>query len=349
MAASWWVVRTAGGQWKVISGGQSQPPGYPWVDGPYNSRALADTALQQDKAILGSTPPPTGGSSGSTGRPAAPVAGGCGPQAIYNALLSNGFSTAQAVGAMANAIAESTLNPEASVIDSNGARSNGLWQFNEASYPDSGKLITGNCANDIASQVAYLKTHVSGSALNGQTGAEVAGNFAANFERCQGCNQGSNAPNGWQTRVNNAAKVEGWISSGNWPTSSTGISGGSGGGGGAGGNIVLTSTIAPGTCVIPLNIPIAGQFCLLSKGQARGVVGVLLMIGGGLLLLPGLLVLAAAGLEKTGAGTQAAQAAAAVSPLRAIPRGARAGVRAGGERVIGRAERRQAAREEESA
>jgi hypothetical protein len=75
---------------------------------------------------------------------------------------------------------------------------------------------------------------------------------------------------------------------------------------------VLTSTITAGTCVIPLNIPVAGQFCLLSKSQARGVLGVLLMIAGGLLLLPGVLVLAAAGLERTGAGATAGKAASAV-------------------------------------
>lgn len=68
----------------------------------------------------------------------------CGPSGIFEALINAGFSEAQAVGVMANAIAESSLDPEASVIDSNGARSNGLFQFNEASYPDSGKLVTGN-------------------------------------------------------------------------------------------------------------------------------------------------------------------------------------------------------------
>lgn len=312
MAASWWVIRKPDGSFTVV-----QSPSPPITlgavaGGPFATKAQAQADLAGIAGSAPSAPPKQGGG-------AAPVAGGCGPQAIYNALLANGFSTAQAVGAMANAIAESTLNPEASVIDSNGARSNGLWQFNEATYPDSGKLITGNCANDIASQVAYLKTHVSGNALNGQTGAEVAGNFAANFERCKGCTAGdTSTPNGWGTRVNNAAKVQGWITSGNWPTASAGITGGSGGGGGGG--IVLTSTISPGTCVIPLNIPVAGQFCLLSKGQARGVLGVLLMIGGGLLLLPGLLVLAAAGLERTGAGAAAGKAASVV-PVGRVARG----------------------------
>jgi hypothetical protein len=131
------------------------------IAGPFASQAAA-------AAFAG------GGSSSAP--PATSGAGGCGAKAIYDALISAGFSTVQAVGAMANAIAESTLSPEASVIDSNGARSNGLWQFNEASYPDSGRLVTGNCAADIQQQVGYLKAHVSGAALNGSTGAEVASN-----------------------------------------------------------------------------------------------------------------------------------------------------------------------------
>jgi hypothetical protein len=222
------------------------------------------------------------------------------------------------------------------VIDSNGARSNGLWQFNEASYPDSGRLITGNCAADIQQQVGYLKAHVSGQALNGTTGAEVASNFAASFERCQGCQAGGSQN---AQRTANAATVQGWVASGSWPTSSAGITGSGGGGGGN----VLTSTIVSGTCVLPLNIPVAGQFCLLSKSQARGVLGVLLMIAGGVLLLPGVLVLAAAGLERTGAGAAAGQAAAAVTPVGRAAGVARSGYRSGADRVIGQQEKKQAA------
>lgn len=293
---AWWVA-TFGAQKDIYSAGsaitaQARHPTWT-LAGPFASQAAATSFAN-------------GGPAASTSAPAAPVtqAPGCGPQAIYTALLAAGFSTVQAVGAMANAINESALNPETPAGD--GGHSFGLWQFNDNSYPDA-PHPTGNCARDIQLAVGYLKTHVSGSALNGSTGAEVAGNFAAHFEKCQGCQPGQGQ---WTQRVANAATVQGWISSGKWPTAAGGISGGSGGGTSTGN--VLTSTISPGTCVIPLNIPIAGQFCLLSKGQARGVLGVLLMIGGGLLLLPGLLVLAAAGLEKTGAGAQAAKAAGTV-------------------------------------
>lgn len=296
---AWWVA-SKGATSRVVSAPSASAaiagnPGFT-VAGPFASQAAA-----------------TSFSHGGSPAPAASApAGGCGPQAIYQALLSAGFSTVQAVGVMANAIAESRLSPEASVIDSNGLRSNGLFQFNEGSYPDSGRLVTGNCAHDIVQQVGYLKAHVSGAALNGTTGAQVAANFAANFERCVGCQAGGSQNS---IRAANAATVQGWISSGSWPTSSAGITG-SGGGGGT--QATLTSTIVAGTCVIPLNIPIAGQFCLLSKGQARGVLGVLLMIGGGLLLLPGLLVLAAAGLERTGAGAVASKAASIVPAGRIV-------------------------------
>lgn len=316
MASPWWVIgKPSGSAWTgvrvvqapqgtsggVAAFGGTLPSGYQVIAGPFGSSAAAQAAA-----------PGAGGPS--TSAPAAPVtqAPGCGPQAIYTALLAAGFSTAQAVGAMANAMNESRLNPETPAGD--GGHSFGLWQFNDGSYPDA-PHPTGNCARDIALAVGYLKTHVSGAALAGHTGAEVAGNFAANFERCVGCQQGGSQ---WSQRVANAATVEGWISSGKWPTASGGgVSGGGGGSGSSGsggtstGN-VLTSTIAPGTCVIGMNIPVAGSFCLLSKGQARGTLGVLLMIAGGVLLLPGLLVLAAAGLEKTGAGPAAAKAAGVV-------------------------------------
>jgi|SRR5690348_5355848 len=290
-----WYVASSGAQHDVyqsVSALTAQARHPTWtIAGPFASQSAA-------QAFAGGGTPPASG----------PVrqSGGCGPQAIYTALLSAGFSTVQAVGVMANMINESSLNPEARALDSNGRYSNGLVQFNEASYPDSARLVTGNCAQDITQQVGYLKAHVSGAALNGSTGAEVASNFAAAFERCQGCQPGGSQN---AQRTANAATVQGWVSSGRWPTSTAGISGGSGG---AGGGNVLTSTIMPGTCVIPLNIPVAGQFCLLSKGQARGVLGVMLMVAGGMLLLPGVLVLAAAGLSRTGAGAAASKAASAV-------------------------------------
>jgi len=291
----WWVVRNAStGKTSVVSGTCNSTftsSAGDVIGGPYTSKAAAQ--------------------SGGANSPGATVtqSGGCGPQAVYTALLAAGFSTVQAVGAMANAIAESTLNPEARAVDSNGYYSDGLWQFNEETYPDASSLVTGNCASDITNQVGYLKAHVSGQALAGSTGAEVAGNFASNFERCQGCQQGSTAANGWSTRVANASTVQGWLTSGNWPTSSAGISGSGGGSGGT-----VTTSYAAGTCAVPLTLPLVGSVCVISKSQARGVIGALLIGAGAVPAVVGLLILLAAGLGGTGVGRAAGQAVAAGTP-----------------------------------
>jgi len=212
------------------------------------------------------------------------------PQQVYNALTAAGFSTNQAIGAMANGIAESGLNPETRVVDSNGYYSDGIWQFNEESYPGAAALVTGNCANDLTAQVGFLKSVVSGQALNGSTPAQVAGNFAQYFERCQTCQPGGTSYN---QRVADAADVAQWASSGNWPTSAGSLSSSSSSGSG--------SSSSSSTCL--LNIPVVG--CALTKSEARA------LIGGGLLVLSafaglvGLLVLAAAGFRASGAGRAA--------------------------------------------
>lgn len=267
----WWLA-TFGAQKDVYqassaSAAQARHPTWT-IAGPYASQAAAQGNTP--------SPPPATGSSGSSGSSGSP--GGCGPQAIYQALLSAGFSTVQAVGAMANAMNESGLNPETPAGD--GGHSFGLWQFNDNSYPDA-PHPTGNCARDIELAVGYLKTHVSGAALSGTTGAEVASNFAANFERCVGCQPGG-AQNAQRTA--NAATVQGWISSGNWPTSSTGLTG-SGSGGVSGGG-----TPAP-PCAVSINLPLTGQVCLLTKGEARGLLGGALIAAAGLMFTVGLVVL----------------------------------------------------------
>jgi len=263
---SWWVVRNASGIAVVAEPDQAGAAAAGTViGGPYASQAAAQSAAG------------TGGSSGGG-------TGGCGAQAIYQALISAGFSTVQATGAMANAIAESTLNPEARIRDTNGYYSNGLWQFNEKSYPNSASLVTGNCAQDITQQVGFLKSVVSGQALAGSTGAEVAGNFAANFERCSTCSQGNTGTNGWSTRVANAATVQAWIASGSWPTSAAGITGNAASGA-SGATLTASSTrcLVGGNSVIP---------CLLDASQARGIIGGLCLGGGALLVFGGIVLMA---------------------------------------------------------
>jgi hypothetical protein len=87
--------------------------------------------------------------------------------------------------------------------------------------------------------------------------------------------------------------------------SASGGTGNSGAGGGSG----ATLASAPSTCLVgPLPHT---SFCLMSYGEARAGIGAALIVAGGLLALPGLIVLVAAGL----AGTSAGQAAAAVTPV----------------------------------
>lgn len=219
----------------------------------------------------------------------AKATGGCGPQAIWDALINAGFSTPQAIGAMANGMAESKLQPETRAMDTNGYYSNGIWQFNEGTYPDSSSLITGDCAKDIDAQVGYLASHIGGSALVGRSGAEVAGNFAANFERCTTCQSGGES---YTQRVANASTVQGWVDSGNWPAS-------------AGNATLLAAQAASGgqsgdeaTCLISVggmhiglvlgHGPSLPKWCLLSKSEGRAVLGALLMVAGFVIIIPGI-------------------------------------------------------------
>lgn len=230
----------------------------------------------------------------------------CGPRDIYNELIRQGFSTDQATGAMANGIAESGLNPETRVVDSNGYYSNGIWQFNEASYPNSGSLITGNCTNDIAAQVGLLRSSVSGQALAGSSGAQVAGNFAQYFERCQSCGPGGQSH---QQRVANAATVSGWISSGKWPTSSAGLSGSGSASSAQAAGPDCAFTLGGGK-LGPVGLPSA---CLLKKSTIRHAAGAGLMLAGGAVGMVGVLLLAAFAFRASGAA-RAASAALGVVP-----------------------------------
>jgi hypothetical protein len=150
--------------------------------------------------------PAPGSSNTPAGGGGAPVStgGASGMKAIYNALRSGGASPIQAVGIIANAMNESSLDPEVRVRDTNGAFSNGLFQFNEASYPNSGSLVTGNRQNDIDAQVRYLIQVGGLRAASGSTPDMVAGNFAANFEKCTECAVGGAQYN---SRVGNVPTV----------------------------------------------------------------------------------------------------------------------------------------------
>ena len=236
----------------------------------------------------------------------------CGPRDIYNALTAAGFSTTQAIGVMANALAESSLNPEASVVDSNGYRSYGLWQFNAKSYPNASSLVTGNCSADIKAQVGYLKTHVSGQALAGSTPAQVAGNFAQDFERCATCQPGGTS---YSQRVANAGIVAGWVRSGKWPTSAAGLATGSGSSSSGSSD---SSGATGNTCLVKfpgIKVPVVGSVgsgCILSKSQARAFIGASLLTAGAGVFVVGALIVAAGTFQRSGAASALAGARRAV-------------------------------------
>jgi hypothetical protein len=162
------------------------------------------------------------------------------PQVVYNALLSAGASTIQAIGIMANAINESGFDPEA--IGDNGT-SFGLVQ----QHGNYGYLVTGNDTADLNAQIALLKQNGGFSAASGASAAEAASNFAANYEKCVGCQAGG-AQN--TSRTNNAATVLGWVNSGKWPQSAGSPSSG---GGSTGQSATLLGF--PGGSFDPLNWP----------------------------------------------------------------------------------------------
>lgn len=299
------------------------------------------------------TTAPTAGGPGGTAQldpSQIPTSGPVTPLEIYELLLAKGYSTAQAVGIMANAINESGLDPESQGSDPTdtnpNARAYGLLQWNTGTYPNAGALVTGNPQADIRAQIAYLGQTVGQSALQGADGATVAGNFAANFERCKECQPGGAQYAG---RVANAAKVMSWVTSGAWPQSA----GGAGGGGGG-------SSSSTG-CLIQLpSLLGVGGGCVFTTSAARALVGGSLLAIAVPVGLVGSIVLAAFGFRSTGAGQHVGRAAEAVGGAVAlVPGGQAAGAavaaagsaeaRAGRRARQERAGREQAARDRHEA
>jgi Phage tail lysozyme len=233
-----------------------------------------------------------------------------GPEYIWEELLRGGSSAVEAAGLMGNGISESGLDPE--VINPGGPEDGvGLWQWQTTDYPDV-PMPTGNRAKDIRDQVAFLIRTGGLRAASGTTVSETAGNFAANYERCDGCQPGGAQYN---ARVAQAATVAGWASSGSWPTKS--------------GQATTTATLTAAeqaeqdkgqaSCAWSVGwggVPdtswlhriwsfgtqsgnvSAGEICLLSKSQARAMLGVGLVAAGGYIMLQGVAVMVAlAGLQ----------------------------------------------------
>jgi hypothetical protein len=161
---------------------------------------------------------------------------------IYHELTGAGASTVQALGIMANMINESGFNPEA--VGDQGTSFGLVQQHGNYSY-----LVTGNPQADMKRQITALKQLGGFAAASGNTPAEAAGNFAANYEKCKGCQPGGAQYNG---RVANAATVVQYFKSGKWPN----VGGGDSTPGPQGqGPQQAVLTGFPGGAWDPLNIP----------------------------------------------------------------------------------------------
>ena len=128
----------------------------------------------------------------------APVTGKANETEVYNYLRNNmGVNVAVACGVLANIQCESSFNPTASVIDTNGLESYGICQWNGGRNT----ALKNYCQNNgysystIQGQMHYLQYELSNSEksawsmVNGQenssSGAYTAGyNWAKYFERC---------------------------------------------------------------------------------------------------------------------------------------------------------------------
>jgi hypothetical protein len=247
------------------------------------------------------------------------------PRQVYDALTRAGASTIQAAGIMANIINESGFDPEA--VGDQGT-SFGIVQEHGSHYAS---LVTGNPAADLAAQVKVLAQNGGFRAASGSTPAEAAGNFAANYEKCVGCQPGGSQ---YSSRVANAAKVSGWQTSGKWPTSAGSSSSGSSSSGGGGDCVVRFPGVAG-----------VGSFCVLSQTQARAVVGGLLLVVGAGPALLGVIILVAVGFRASGA-QKALSTAAQFTPVgrgvgvasKAAAGPAKAAAKGGSRRAAGRAE-----------
>ena len=195
--------------------------------------------------------------------------------------IDNGGSAATAPIAAAIAEAESSGNSAASSPNPDGGVNIGLWQ---------------------------LDTNGKGAGLTAAQLQDPTVNAAAAVTGSKGGTDWS----AWETYVNGAYTR---FLSNSTPPNPAGVPAAAGTA-----STAAAVTVVPGTCVIPyptLNLVVTtvGGGCVLTKSEARAVIGGMLLTAGGLIILPGLIVLVAAGFK---AGAASALSAAA-APLGRVP------------------------------
>jgi hypothetical protein len=144
---------------------------------------------------------------------------------VYDALVAQHFSMAEASGIMGNIQNESSFDQEAKALDSNGFYSYGLVQWNAESYPQASGYVTGNPAKDLADQMKGIVQGWHSAGIQSGSAAAVAGQWASQFEKCQGCEPGGPQ---WTARVQNAERIFQQAQSGHWPPGGKGPGGGGG-------------------------------------------------------------------------------------------------------------------------
>ena len=233
------------------------------------------------------------------------------PRQIYTALIGAGATQVQAIGIMANMIAESGLDPEAKGDYAGGVPTSwGLVQQHGAQYAS---LVTGNPTADMNAQIRVIALNKGFAAAAGSTAGQAAGNFSANYERCVGCQQGGAQYN---ARVANAGVVAGWVSSGKWPATAPASAAGTAS---SGGSSTTSSGTSDATCAwslgtINLHVTTVGGGCLVHKSTLRHLAGGALLVAGGLVALPGVLVLAAFAFRRSGAQAAVVQTVGGLGP-----------------------------------
>lgn len=202
---------------------------------------------------------------------------------IWKALLAQGATPVQAVGIMANMWFESNWDPQCYAIDSNGLPSVGLVNWNN--NPTAAGLRTGNDANDILSQVAYLVQSggLQAAGVSNDPG-QAASSFAHNYEKCAACGyQGGSSQ--LTARAAYAQGLYPLALAGKWGSKVPSGSGTTG---------ALDSSTSGGSSDCAFNLkfklPIVGgpDFCIWHAGWSRAILGSLLIGAGGIVALAGI-------------------------------------------------------------
>ena len=132
---------------------------------------------------------------------------------VYDALIAAGFNRSQAAGIMGNIANEDSSFDQEVINPAGPAAGVGLVQWETTFYPAARGYVTGNAARDLAVQIQAIKTAARGLNLSGSA-QQVAGTWAADFEKCAGCQPGGAQ---YIARQANAGRIYQQAVSGKWP------------------------------------------------------------------------------------------------------------------------------------